>query len=635
MFRRKPKNQSSEIPIPKTNTANQHPAWDNSDQVGSKKSGWTDKVRPPMPYSIQQQAYDVRNATHRKIQCEENPFLYKLTFGLAKKLLSKQPYPFSYAKPYQVDLNSETQTAPVSGSTGLVDSDPLAKSNSAAQADSIFRGATPLSSQGSLGTLGMFGNKTAPAPQTSEIQYELRADLNYLYQLWLNDGMFRIMRRALAIAFQQCVCIVATQQGYYIFERKHIEKVITKDRKPYQVEIKWPAQGSDVEELKKGKLESANITYTIGKDCILYTPLPCVESPFGVPFILPMWSAGVAKDFGRFMHTIYLWKGGIRNQYNRYPSTLPQTSKDSIEMTSRMGMLSEGTNIECPPGISPEYMDKAFTHEEVAANDINWEEYNSILSQDTMFPKSFIEGQVESGALGGSAPEQDMTKEKEEIADLFVFVDELTKLINSTFYKVADTNYIVVPWQESKMQSQPDSKAEMTPPEDTNDETLPEKPIQKTDETVKVQIQRKSNYIAKKNSVADGIVEYDAVLLPVGKWPYGDHEEEVDFETVSEYFNDPLSVKEGYFHIEHPDNPAEVNRDDAVGKYKITGVDERGLLGKIYSNTDLGDEVGLSNFYFSHDDKTGALVKHRRIDFRNVVSTTSPRMNKAKAKKRT
>jgi hypothetical protein len=223
--------------------------------------------------------------------------------------------------------------------------------------------------------------------------------------------------------------------------------------------------------------------------------------------------------------------------------------------------------------------------------------------------------------------------------DLFVHVDELVKLINSTFYGLGDdTNYIVVPWQDNQaMESQ--SEGQNVPPEDSSDPKDPDPPkTTEEKETVKVEIKRKSNYIAKKNSIADGVIEYDAVLLPIGEWPYPtdadpNHTEIVDEETVAEYYHDPLSVKEGYFHIEHPEDPKEVSRDHAVGKYRITGVDERGLIGKIYTKDDLGDEITLSNFYFSHDTETGGLIKHRRIDFRNVVSAAQPRMPKARGKK--
>jgi hypothetical protein len=241
----------------------------------------------------------------------------------------------------------------------------------------------------------------------------------------------------------------------------------------------------------------------------------------------------------------------------------------------------------------------------------------------------------------------DQAKEDTETRDLFTYVDTLVKLINSTFYDLGDdTNYIVIPWQDATPAASPASDpASAKSPLDEGETDKTQKPVQevkKTTEETRRIFQKpnssppaqKTPYVAKRNSVTDdGINIYDAVLLPVGEWPYGDHTEIVDAETVREYFNDPLSVKEGYFHAEHPDNPAEVTRDDAIGKYQITGVDERGLIGTIYSKADLGDEFTLSNFYYSHDDEHGGQTVHRRIDFRNVVSTDQPRMPKARARR--
>lgn len=629
-------------PTPKINSDNLNPR--RSSEYIDGTPAHKDIIQPPQPYTISQQSFEVRNAVHRYIQTHENPFLWKVSFGLANKLLCKQPYPFSYAKPYDVMKNGNTPESPDSPNllNGTNGSDRVsqAKSNAVASTDAIFRGATPLAAGAKSPTpFGLGANSLVNTQIPQKTRYEIRTDLAYLYQDWLTDHMFELVKRALGIAFTQCVAIVKTQEKFWIFDRRQIKKVITKKRIPYQLEIEWPAWSTDTEELKdnntKVRIQNSLETYTIGKDCVFFVPIETVDSPFGIPFILPMWRSGVFKDFGSYLHMNYMYKAGILLNIARYPNTISQTTKDQIEKVQRQGITNQGIQIEFPAGMSPENVDKMFQFENINANDLNWDEYNALLAQDSMFPASYINGEVETGALGGSAPEMDQQKEDEQTLLLYPYVDQLVKLINSTFYHVTDVDYIVIPWQDAQKPTDTDPNPNKTmtpPPEEENPDPKAEETPNK-EETVKVEIKKKSNYLGKKvNSIA-GVVEYDAVLLPIGEWPYGDHTEIVDYETVNEYWNDPLSVKEGYFHKEHPDDPSEVARDDAIGKYKITGITDEGLIGKIYSKEDLGDEITLSNFYFSHDDAKGGKIIHRRIDFRNVVQTANPRMSKARGKK--
>ena len=442
--------------------------------------------------------------------------------------------------------------------------------------------------------------------------------------------MFDVAQRTCAKALGvNCSVIVRTivkgTPTFWVFGREHIKKLYTRHRVPYKLDIEWP-KWTDVEEDGGMVLQNAIETYTIGQDCVFFRPLPDIDSPFGLPFILPFWDAGVAKPFARYMHILYAWKGGILSKYLRYPDTLDPTTVDKLTQESRKGILSEGIMIGYPPGMSPENVDKMFQHDEVNGNDINWDELNSLLSQDTPFPKSFIDGQVESGALGGSAPEVDKQKEDETLFTLFQLPQQLIKDINTTFFDFDRTDYLVIPWSD-------DQAVNSTSTEEAGKATPTE-----GDAPTKPQESQKSNTIAKLNSVTpDGLYEYDAVLLPVGEWPYPTetdptHTEFVDMETIRDYVDDPLTVREGYFHEEHPENPAEVLRDDALGKYKITGYDDRGMVGKIYSKTSLGKEFQLSNFYYSHDETTGEKTTHRRIDYRNAVRTRNPRMAGAIAK---
>jgi hypothetical protein len=613
-----------------TNYMNSAREFNPDTETNGATQTWNDKIHPPQSYLIRNKLINEGSAAHRHAQMERNPFFYKLSYGVAQKLFMKKPYPFSYVNPYDVSANGNSQSQNGIESDaqkeGQADSlqRPVKRDN---QQPSIKSNAFPLQNPQSVSS--PFASPSEPVSQS--VEFEVKPEMGYLYNLWIQDNMFEICEHAFAkaLGINTAVIIRTKENGQYhfwVFDSSHIRKCYTQNRIIVKIDLEWPSWAF-CEEIGQKTVEKAIITYTIGKDCVLFTPLPTVNNPLGKSVLLPVWTAGISKDYLRFLHILYIFKGGVASKYYRIPSNTDASIKTRIETEAKKGLMSEAVTVEYPPGISPEYIDKQFEHEEVIAQQINWDEANTLLSQDSPFPKSYIEGQVESGALGGSAPEMDTQKEENTTFYYFHYLDKLVKMINETFYDVIDQEYLVVPWQDDAA----------TPTASNMDPESPSAPDLKPpiEEEIKKETKRifgKPN--AKFNSItAEGLYEYDAVLLPIeSDVPYDDHTENVTVDTIKEYLNDPLSIREGYVNNEHPSNPAEVTKDSAIGKYKITGYDERGMLGKIYFKTKQDPEVGLSNFYYSHDRDENGKIVHANIDFRNVVITKTPRMKGAKAK---
>lgn len=627
---------------PKVNATNHQPAHKPTEDKAPQNS----KLQPPMPFLLAYEKLNVMNDEHRAKQIQYNPFFWMHTHGIAMKFLMPKPYPFHYVDFYDptsesnaINTPTEQGTANFPSATRTTQRSVSAKSNSNASANPFdVSGASP----------SPFGAVPNPfqSPTKPQIDYQIRQDLEGLHIEWAKDNMFWTAARAFAKGFGvNTSVIIRTQEGgqshFWVFGREHIKKLYTRNRIPVKVDIEWP-QWKDAEELNTAAEGiSSNIrTYTIGKNCVFFRPIPTVNNPFGEPGILPIWDAGVDKVVARYLQLMYMWNAGVIGKFVRYPDNIDNDIQANIEEQLKRGILSEGITISYPPAYNSESIDKMFQYEQVLGVDLNWEEYNSLLNQDSPFPKSFIEGQVETGALGGSAPEIDEQKEDEWTALMFSYLIQLIRDINSTFYDVKDTDYTVIPWDDFNSQ-QPSSEASV-PGEATPDPTPSNE--QSSTSQPKEQMATKSNSLigyAKINSIAEGTFTYDAVLLPFGEHLYPtstdpNHTEIVDETTVKQFLDDPIALREGYFHYnDHPNDPSTVTKQMADGKFVITGYDERGMVGKLITTQDYGEEFDLSSFYFSRDEEIGGQVFHRNIDFRNIVQTPSPRQKGAHATKRT
>jgi len=303
-----------------------------------------------------------------------------------------------------------------------------------------------------------------------------------------------------------------------------------------------------------------------------------------------------------------------------------------------------------PANANPQWVDKLFQFETTSVGDMDWESASNLNSQDTPFPKSFIEGNVESGALGGSAPEVDKQKEEEEMFRWFYIVDSMVKKINKAFFGATDEefkNIVVIPWCDDLLDS---GNSEESPlgedaPEAIKEEKL-EEPKEKPKENAPgINIQPKKfsiPRIAKLNSITDTEAIYDGNLFKEGWLPQDDGTKEwLSGEEIEKYIKDPKSVKSGYIYRDyrHPNKPEEVLKHESMGTYEIIGYNEKEkqdiTVFHVYES-DAPEEIYTSPMYYSRDKPyTVEGKKQTTLDVRNTIFTESPRsLGKTKATKR-
>ena len=661
---------------PKQNVISHAPAKDPDGDEDRKKL-WNDKVHPHMPRIIAKEQNNIMNAEHRANQIRFNFTAWQMSHGIAEKLLSKTPYSFTYAKPFKSEANLESEAEnndKISEGSG---EELTSKSNAIALQDQIVNtnAFTPGRNPIPIGTPGQEKEVESALDTTPKSKYTIRNDLvNKYHTQWSEldarkKNMFYYLKRAIGYGLGiNCSAIVKKKgidkkDAFWVFSGDQIIKIMGKNRIPTDLEIQWPAWGDVYEETNEGFLESQNEKFKIGTNCTFIVPIVDSKSPKGEPYIAPVWDTLLYKSQNRFLHAYFLWKGGVISKYFRVPRSIDADFRKRIELESKKPMGGESIIMEYPPGKNPETVDKMFQHDEVLGLDLNWEEANSLNSQDTPYPESFVKGNVESGALGGMAPKIDKEKEDEELMRMFKMLDPIIKDINITFFGATEeemNDCIIIPWQDE----QTEAEKEMEDLGKDKDKSGLEREIEDNENPPEEKMKLKGNTIvgfdgekviyllekegdkiitrrrrsgpgmtAKKNSVsADGTTMYLGNLFKEGWLPQDDGSEEwIDGEDIKAFVEDPKSVKEGYMQYEHPkDRPDLIFKSSASARYKVIGYDDemKTDITEFYVyDKDAPAEIFTSPMYFSRDVPGGHDGKTRQteLDVRNAVFTSSPR----------
>lgn len=609
--------QEEKVKVNEGEVINHQPA---NDSPKTKK--YNDNPIIPQPYCILNDEVDVTNPVHRAHQLDHNINIWKLSRFVVNTLFSVQPYPFSYIEPYNRAENNESGTTSLQSNAEGINNEPSLKSASFPPKNSVDESSS--SEDGSFPVLGETPKK--------KIKYTIREDLDFLYQEWKRRDLFEVVKVALseALAINSAFIVRKTSQGkefFWNFNTTHIVKLVTKDRIPLRVKIKWGKLPSlVVEEVKDTKtgipsldeLQESEEEYTIGKDCVhvccdRHNP----NTPLGRPYILQSWFSAVAKDFVRCLQLLFYYKGGLIGKYQHYPDTVDDTVVERFEKEMKKGLFSEGTLLPFPHGMNPDIIGKMFEHQETQGVNLDWAMIQSLFSQDQPYPKSLVEGQAESGALGGIAPEVDKQKEEEGIFQIWNFVEETVKLVNSAFFEIPD-DYEVIPWYEDTptMQAEP---ASMKAP------SLAKK------NTVKVGASGLFHKVnVKVNSATDiqAVFEGDLLAPTAFKQDDGSYEY-LRAEDIRDYVEDPKSVKEFYFRHNHPmEDPRIIKKSEATGKARILEYDPEKGSAKgevIFFENPTQDDLFLSPVFLSRDLTIDGKVYNTHIDLRNIVSADYPR----------
>ena len=648
---------------PKLGATNHRPAYLQLD--GGSQRKWRDQVHPHQPLAIYHKRTGFSSLAARDYQSKQNPALWKMSYGVSNFLLRGTPYPFMYA---EIDIDESTTENQEENKIG----DPKAEkedTGKTAKGDSAklaalnegkpgLQSSKPMQRPMSDGSMEFPFDQDEEEGQSTKRRYKIRKDLMDKYHtLWLEDdskgvNMFLYTKEALSKALAIKTSVICKPSGmptYWTFGADRIRKLIGKHRLINKVEIEW-YPWYNYEDTTGDHTEKEGLqTFTVGKDCVLITPFPSAEDPLGRSFLQSVWDMGIYQQQNRFIHSLFLWNGGVTNRIARYPNTLEAAYKNMLEQSFKAPWLHPGVQIPFPSNSNPEHIHKAFQFEATAVGDMNWDIANTLNSQDTPFPKSFIEGNVESGALGGNAPEVDKEKEEEEMFRWFYIVDSMVKKVNKCFFGATDEefkNVVIIPWCDSLLDGESENEnMDETIDEPEEKKIKEEKPPQKKNAPPGIDIQPKKFSIprlAKLNSVTDTAAIYDGNLLKEGWLPQDDGTKEwLSGEEIRKFVEDPKSSLTGYIYNDyrHPDKPEEVLKHESMGTYEIIGYNEKEkqdvTIFHVYE-TDAPDEIFTSPMYYSRDKPyTVEGTQQTTLDVRNAIFTESPRsLGGTKATKR-
>jgi len=641
----------------KVNASNHRPAFLN---MPGPTLSHNDHIRPHQPLSISRQKNQFNNKEHRDWQSKHNPHLNKLTQGVISFLLKKTPYPFMYA---EVDINNEStekenndleKEAP-NNKAKTVDVREIAKNDSGKPKRDGSSGSKQNSWDGSSNVsppgMDLFGQGENPLEQHMNTEYyEVRRDLMDKYHTqWLEldanrQSMFQVLRKAghKGLATSAAAIIRRVTNGnvqYFVFGTNQIIQTKGKGRLIEKILIRWSNWGDHIDTSNQNANKDGDQWFTVGKDCVLWIPFPCEESPLGSSFLQSVWDLGILQQQNRYLQSLWTWNGGIVDRYVRYPNTTDTATKRLLEDHFKRPMLQPGVGLDYPPGMNPENVDKLYQFEiHASQGEPMWDVYNSILNQDSPFPKQFLEGQTETGALGGSAPEENTKKENETMLGWFHILDPIIKDINKVFFDGKEDEFkdvVVIPFIDDLLREGIGEEMEPLPEESkTSKKKLEDRPIE-------VQVRKKNSVgTAKVNSMTEHGNIYLGNLFSEGWLPQDDGSQEwLDSKTIKEFVESPHTVKEGYFAWEHPEtNPMEVKKTEAIGKFKVIGYDEnlkQDITEFIIFESDTPIEIDTSPAYYSRDvTRSDGTIEQTAIDLRNAVATVSPRsMGRTKATK--
>jgi len=649
----------------KLNATNQRPAFlrlgDSTTASGATRPH-NDNVHPHQPLSIFYQKTNFENLDHRDWQSKHNSHLNKLTQGVANFLLQKTPYPFMYAEvsldesnteenisetENEINKENETDAKTETKTVRKVSTNDSTKSNSLQQGQfgqDPQREQFPLQDEG----VGLFGQ--AKTSQDLEY-YSLRRDLMDQYMpLWLerdayHQNMFYIIRKCVHKGLAtQCAAIVRRRvKGkdlYFVFGSNQIVETKGTSRLVEKIKVRWSSWSTHTDTSHKNTDKQGDQWFTVGEDCVFYVPFPCEESPRGTSFLQSVWDLGIWQQQNRYMQSLYLWNGFQSEKIVRMPNTTEDSVRDQVEDHMKAPWLKPGMIITFPPGANPEHIDKMFQFETSNSNEPAWDIHNEIYNQDSPFPKMFLEGQVESGALGGSAPEVDQEEQDKAMLQWFHIIDPLVKMINETFFGADPdefTNVSIIPFMGDLISRGSTPKNMSTRERESEPQTE-----EKEEEDKPIDVKRlkttKTNSIKANSLTAQGAT-YIGNLFAEGWLPQDDGNPEwLDRKTIKEFVESPSTVKEGFFKLDdHPsDDPMKVDPLNSHGKYKVIGYDEkkgRDITEFIIFDSDPPEEIDVSPAYYSQDiTRSDGSIEQTNISVVNAVATKSPRsLGKTKA----
>jgi len=326
---------------------------------------------------------------------------------------------------------------------------------------------------------------------------------------------------------------------------------------------------------------------------VLFIPLPDVDDVWGRTDLLAHWNMIVYRALNRYYSLLYNKKGGIASRVLLGPDSISTAWRERFEREALKGLESELIEMYYPAGLATPNSDpsKMVQWIENQAGGVIFEALDTMLSKDSAFPPQFSEG-VETGALGGQAPVEENKTINKVLMSYVGIMNKLIKDINTTFFKIENTDYIAIPYMMDE--TNPMEALLNGEGKPGLDEVIQKKENPKEEKAIPPQKSENSAFLQSMNgeatftrkavsaNSANAPVTYIGNLWEEGAYKYGDKVNYIDANAIMEYVNNPFKTHEKYLSLEHPSS---VDSTNAVGKLRVVGTQK--VKGKLRDKTEI------------------------------------------------
>lgn len=476
---------------------------------------------------------DYKKPSNRWLHTKANPYGAQHTYGVVDEMFWHQPYPFMYIKDSEEDV------------------------------------------------------LTAPAYK----------EMDAVHKQWAEVDMFHLFKECLAQGngIGTAWIVQIDTDKYMVFNPTDInnDEVYTNE-KTMQIEaINFCLKGKGKAPGNNNKREDRVIKAKIGVNCIQFQPNPDNDDLFGRSSLLKLWMTMIYRARNHYSAAVYNTKGGVNSRVLMAPDNMGENSKAAFEREALKGVESELIEVMYPHTMVTNGIDtkNVIQWQEIHGNNPKYVEVDGMFATDSFLPPSFTQG-PESGALGGSAPQEDAKRTNRFLQSYMGTVQGVIKDINTVFFDVSVEDYMAIPYfreediQTGMLDDPLDPKAKDAPTDKkAKEEQEPQESQSQNSKSTNTrtsivkftrqEVRNHSNGIStiryKGNMIQSGVYEYRRYNWVTDKEEV--YHEAIDAADIRESIEDPFAVKELYLDLEHMQF-TDVFRTSAIGKLTILGVTE-------------------------------------------------------------
>lgn len=307
----------------------------------------------------------------------------------------------------------------------------------------------------------------------------------------------------------------------------------------------------------------------ITRNCIVIQPVPCIEDPYGQPYLYREEQTALEKLYLRFYEMLFLYKGGT-NKTVAFQDGASKTLKDYIVRETGRGIQSRGTVISSTASTKP-VGDMVFVAESQIP-DLKFDTINSHLSEDAQLTKQGVEGEAASGALGGQAPVINKSEDKDVKEALYPIIEQYIKHINYVFFDIDPLSYKVY----FKSEYDPIDKDRLSILQSANqNKQIQQDKQQKPENPIDNSWMWGNPIDIEAHSIVDDFDVYVGNMFKAGTYEYPEKGYARTYSADDIKRLTQRNVREGYLEIDHSMNDVGVGLSEGIGYYRIEGYDEK------------------------------------------------------------